>query len=235
MQKQKKRRAAFFDVDGTLTSGRTWMGFLEYYRQNGLRRGTHYAYLAYHYPLYFMRKLGLISEGRFRAPWAANMAWYVRGDTIEEANKAWSFTIDYLERFWRDDTLGILNQHKESGDLVVLVSSGPLPLLEKTGEKLGADHVIGTAFEIENGRYTGRSVQPTCIDSYKASMTREFLADSGYSIDYVNSFSYADSIADLHMLEMVGNPTAVYADENLKRLAAARGWSVYPPNNGTST
>jgi phosphoserine phosphatase len=66
-------------------------------------------------------------------------------------------------------------------------------------------------------------------------MTREFLADTGYSIDYVNSFSYADSIADLHMLEMVGNPTAVYADENLKRLAAARGWSVYPPDNGTST
>jgi len=231
MEKHKRNRAALFDVDGTLTSGRTWAGFLEYYRQNGLRRGTHYAYLAYHYPLYFIHKLGLISVGQFRAPWAANMAWYVRGDTLEEANKAWKFTIEYIEQFWRQDTVAILNRHKEAGDLVVLVSSGPLPMVQKTAVRLGADHAIGTAFEVANGRYTGRSLKPTCIDSYKASMTKEFLANAGYNIDYANSYSYADSMADIHMLEMVGNPTAVYPDDNLKKLARERGWELYPPQS----
>lgn len=234
MSKQIKTRAAFFDVDGTLTSARTWKGFLEYYRQNGLKRATHYAYLGFHYPLYFMRRLGLISEGKFRAPWAANMAWYVRGDAVEEADKAWIFTIDYLERYWRDDTIAILNQHKQNGDLAVLVSSGPLPLLQKTGEKLGADHVIGTALEIENGRYTGRSIKPTCIDTYKESKTKAYLLSAGYDIDYANSYSYADSIADLHMLEMVGNPVAVYSDENLKTLAKERSWGVYPPESNNN-
>jgi len=231
MDNQEKTTAAFFDVDGTLTSGRTWAGFLEYYRLNGLKRATRYFYFGYHYPLYFLRRLGLISEGRFRAPWAANMAWFVRGDTIQDAKKAWDYTIDYLEKFWRQDTIAILNHHKENGDLVVLVSSGPLPLLQRTGDKLGADHVIGTAFEVLNGRYTGRSLKPTCIDSYKATMTQEFLANAGYDIDYPNSYSYADSMADMHMLEMVGNPTAVYADYSLKVLARERGWKLYPPES----
>ncbi len=234
MDKQERTRAAFFDVDGTLTSGRTWAGFLEYYRLNGLKRATRYFYFGFHYPLFFLRRLGLISEGKFRGPWAANMAWFVRGDTIEEANKAWKFTIEYIEQFWREDTVGILNRHKETGDLVVLVSSGPLPMVQKTAERLGADHAIGTAFEVVNGRNTGRSLKPTCIDSYKASMTKEFLSNAGYTIDYTNSFSYADSIADLHMLDMVGNPTAVYPDENLKTLAKERGWQIYPPESESS-
>lgn len=30
---KRSGKAAFFDVDGTLTSGRTWRGFLEYFRE----------------------------------------------------------------------------------------------------------------------------------------------------------------------------------------------------------
>lgn len=36
-----KRTAAFFDVDGTLTSERVWRGVLEYYRRRGGRKWTY--------------------------------------------------------------------------------------------------------------------------------------------------------------------------------------------------
>lgn len=221
-------RAAFFDVDGTLTSGRTWKGFMEYFRQNREKTGTYYLYLGYHYPLYFLKKAGLITEGGFRAPWAANMAWFVRGYSLEQAEKVWDYSVDYLDRFWRSDTIRILNEHKDNGDLVMLVSSGPEPLLRKTAQKLGVDHFVGTKFEIMDNVFTGRSLKPTCIEEYKASMSRDYLVRNGFQVDYASSYSYADSIADLSMLEMVGNPTAVYADESLLELARQRGWKIYP-------
>ena len=225
----KMVRAAFFDVDGTLTSGRTWKGFMEYFRQNRLKTGTYYLYLGYHYPLYFLKKLGLISEGGFRAPWAANMAWFVRGYTLEQADKVWDFSVEYIDRYWRSDTIQILNEHKERGDLVMLVSSGPEPLLQKTAQKLGVDHFVGTKFETKDGYYTGRSLKPTCIEEYKASMAKDYLVRKGFQIDYGGSYSYADSIADLHMLKMAGNPTAVYADESLVEIDKQNGWKTYPP------
>lgn len=52
--------AAFFDVDGTLTSERVWKGMLEYFQLRGLRRGTHFLYVGLHYPTYIFRKLGMI-------------------------------------------------------------------------------------------------------------------------------------------------------------------------------
>jgi len=223
----RSRNAAFFDVDGTLTSGRTWRGFLEYFRTNGLRRGTHLAYMGSHLPLYFLRRLGLISESGFRGAWSADMAWYVRGYTIETARPVWDYTIEYINKFWRDDTRAILDQHLKDDDLVLLVSSGPLPLLQRTAQELGIEHVVGTRLEVKDGRYTGRSMRPVCTGKYKSSLTKEYLKDKGLSVDFTSSFAYADSIADLGMLEMVSNPVAVYPDASLEEIALQRGWQIY--------
>ena len=46
-------RAAFFDIDGTLTSERTWKGMMDYFTAAHLRRWTHLAFFAAHYPLVF--------------------------------------------------------------------------------------------------------------------------------------------------------------------------------------
>jgi HAD superfamily hydrolase (TIGR01490 family) len=225
---RRSRKAAFFDVDGTLTSGHTYRGFLEYFRAKGLRRGTHMVYMGYHLPLYFLRRLGLISESRFRGAWSADMAWFVRGYTIEAARTVWDYSVEYLDKFWRDDTCTILNQHLKDGDLVLLVSSGPLPLLQRTAQELGIEHVIGTRFEVKDGRYTGRSLRPVCTDKFKSSLTKEYLQDKGLSVDLASSFAYADSIVDLPLLEMVGNPVVVYPDAYLEEIALQRGWQIYP-------
>jgi hypothetical protein len=123
-------RAAFFDIDGTLTSERTWKGILDYYKLHRQRRATHLAFIASHYPLYFLRRLDLISETAFRAPWAAHLAWYVRGNTPEQAQLAWDWAVSqFLNRYWRVDTRAILDEHRQcpwcSASLWKLVRSIP--------------------------------------------------------------------------------------------------------------
>lgn len=224
------KRAAFFDVDGTLTFERTWRGLLDYFRRNHLRQGALLAFKAVHYPLYFMRKLGLISESAFRAPWAANLAWFVRGYTEEEADKVWNWNVEhFIQRFWRQDILKVLAEHQQAGDLVMLVSSGPQPMMKTIARALHVEHAIGTRFEMQDGRYTGHSLKPICIDEYKAILAKQYLQDLGILIDYASSYAYADSTSDLSLLEMAGNPVAVYPGEQLKQIAIQRGWKIIPP------
>lgn len=225
------RRAAFFDVDGTLTYDRTWRGLLDYFQKNRLRRRTLLAFKAVHYPLYFMRKLHLISESAFRAPWAANLAWFVRGYTEEEADKVWNWNVEhFIKRFWRQDMLKVLEEHQQAGDLVMLVSSGPQPMMKTIARALDVEHAIGTRFEMQDSRYTGRSLKPICIDQYKAILAKEHLQNLGILVDYDSSYAYADSTSDLSLLEMAGNPVAVYPGEQLKQIAIQRGWKTIPPS-----
>jgi len=48
--------------------------------------------------------------------------------------------------------------------------------------------------------------------------------ERGYSLP--RSYAYSDSITDLPMLEIVGNPRAVNPDRALRKVAQQRGWPV---------
>ena len=45
-------------------------------------------------------------------------------------------------------------------------------------------------------------------------------------IDLATSTAYTDGVADLALLEAVGNPVVVNPDRALRRVAAERGWPV---------
>jgi len=226
------QRAAFFDIDGTLTRERTWKGIIGYFRERRLRRFVHLQFLAYHYPLYFLYRLGLMSNSGFRRPWAAHLAWYFRGMTLEESAPIWDWGVkSYLSQYWREDTRAILESRRQSGDLIMLVSSGPLPMVQRIAAELGADHCVGTSFKVRAGRYTGKAVEPIVIDEIKASATLAYLKSNGIEVDLPSSYAYADSTPDLSMLEMVGHPVATYPDSGLRAIAVQRGWEIFPSLN----
>lgn len=224
------QRAAFFDVDGTLTKTNVWRHFIAYFRTHHTKKAAHLLFTALHYPLYWMRKIGLTSESAFRAAWAEHLAWYLRGENEAKAQLIWQWIIRDMEakRVWRDDVIQVLQEHLAKGDLVVLVSSGPQPLIQAIGEALGAHHAVGTMLETKRGVFTGRSLKPVCIDQHKAELARAYLKQSGKEVDFQHSYAYADSVTDIGLFELVGHPIAVYPDEELRKIAVEAGWSVLP-------
>jgi len=218
---------AFFDLDGTLTTDRVWKGIMAWFHRHGQRRWTHRAFLAVHYPLYYARRAGLVSESFMRRVWAADLAWYFRGMTPAQvaAIGDWIAT-HFLRTRWRSDVRARLEAHQQRGETTVLVTSGPQPTHERIARHLGIDLTVATALEVRAGRYTGRSLPPVCIDDYKARLPRERLAAAGLEVDFAASHAYADSISDLALLEMVGNPVAVYPDARLRAIAQERGWRI---------
>jgi len=186
-------------------------------------------YILRHYPLYILYRLKLASMAAVRKTWAGNLAWYLRGYSPQESEAVWDWIVkNFFDHHWRTDICDLLKKHTLNGDLVMLVSSAPQPMVRRIARELGAKYGIGTSLEIRAGRYTGRCKQPVCIGSYKASMPQEYLIDQGIKINFEDSYAYADSQTDLHLLEMVGHPVAVYPEEDLRHTADQRGWQIVP-------
>ncbi len=218
--------AAFFDVDGTLYKNNMWRGLMRYASRNGRQQRARF-YFAALVPLYYLRKLHLISEATFRRPWMANLGWMLKGWTRAQGDAAFKWIVEeYIRPSAQADVLARLREHVAQKHVVVLVSGMLAQPLQMLGDALGAHGTIGTEVEIADSRFTGRIIPPVPNGKDKARLTLEFLRARGLDIDLAASYSYADSIADLSMLELVGNPVAVYPDAPLAALARERNWEI---------
>ena len=104
--------AAFFDVDGTLYSGRVWGGLMEYWKTHGRRLDARLYFLRFA-PHYVARKLKLISEERFRAPWAEHLAWPMRGWTAAQAQACFDWVaLEYVRPLRREHVIARLHEHR---------------------------------------------------------------------------------------------------------------------------
>jgi HAD superfamily hydrolase (TIGR01490 family) len=226
-QPNTKTIAAFFDVDGTLFTGHVWRGMLEYFT---MKRGwlPVRAFWYAHMPLYALRKMKLISEERFRGPWAANLTWLARGWTRPQLQSMYDWVAQtYVTPLRREDTIARLAEHNAQGHLTVLVSTGFTGLMEAIARSVGAQMAVGTDVAMKNGRCTGRILPPLVIGAEKAQETRRRLAAHGYDVDFDASYAYADSVTDMGLFEMVGNPCPVYPDAELAQVARQRAWPIY--------
>ena len=218
--------AAFFDFDGTLFRGSTWRGIALHHRTTGTNRTMLWLYLYSHLALYPLYRAGLLKRKPYYLLWAKNMSWTLRGLTVEQAQGVFRWLWEnYVKSRLRPEIMSIWEEHRSKGRKLVIVSGSFEPLIKFVGEQLGADWAIGTELEVRNGRLTGRIKGPLCFGEGKLDRLRAFLA-SHPDLDLSRSYAYADSIYDLPVLELVGNPVAVYPDPELAAYAESKGWPI---------
>jgi phosphoserine phosphatase len=122
-----------------------------------------------------------------------------------------------------DEAVTLIEDHQLAGRDVIIVSASGSEMVEPIGELLGADAVIASQLEIEDGRYTGK-VEFYAYAENKASAIEQLAKRRGY--DLGRSYAYSDSVTDVAMLDVVGHPHAVNPDKELRRIAVQRGWPV---------
>jgi HAD superfamily hydrolase (TIGR01490 family) len=122
------------------------------------------------------------------------------------------------------EALDLIAEHHKAGRKTVIISSSPIETVEPIGEYLGVDDVIATRARVDaEGRYTGE-LEFYAYGARKADAIREMAVAEG--IDLARSYAYSDSITDLPMLDLVGNPVAVNPDRELTRVAREREWEI---------
>ncbi len=113
---------------------------------------------------------------------------------------------------------------KALGCRVVLLSGCYEYLLELIGGYLEIDTIIGTKMHYKDGKAdTGHPLEVT-YGSQKTVKLHEYF--EGEKVDWKESFAYADSLSDLPVLEIVGNPVVVNPDSRLEEIAKKAGWRL---------
>jgi HAD superfamily hydrolase (TIGR01490 family) len=218
--------AALFDIEGTLYTNPMGRGFIQHASSNGrrLRALVYYVSLM---PRYFLCKLDITSEESLNRSAIGRMPWLIQGYDLQQGEAVFDWVADsFILPSGRKSVLQLWEHHRQLGHLVVIVSGGLAPCVQRIGAHLKAAGTVGTEVLVRDGRYAGRVGSPVVIGREKATRALGLVSQLAADVDWAASYAYADSLHDLAFLELVGHPVAVHPDKGLARIAQERGWET---------
>jgi HAD superfamily hydrolase (TIGR01490 family) len=212
------RIGAFFDMDKTLIAENSGTLYMKYRYARGevdtweVMKGLG-AYLRY--------KLGVLDI----EAWTKNMMVQFKGQSERAlAREANIWFRDMVEETIYPEAERLLAWHREQGHLVAIISGATRFVVKPLALRLGVKHFLYTRLEVEDGRFTGRVVEPVCFEEGKIYWLQQFIEEQG--IDLAKSWFYTDSITDMPLLALCGHPVAANPDPLLYRTAVRRRWPV---------
>lgn len=210
--------AAFFDLDRTLIRRSSVLALAPSFQKRGLISRGDLAKSAFWQMLFVVRGA---SASRVKTAAEDGMT-ILEGFSVEEMQQ---LVGDAMEPVLRPlvyaEPLRLVQQHRDRGEKVYVVSATLQEIVERIADDLGFDGAIGSTCEIVDGVYTGRTIRAAHGEG-KARAVRE-LAQAD-QLDLAASTAYSDSYSDVPFLEAVGHPVAVNPDRRLRKIARLRGW-----------
>ncbi|MBC3433930.1 HAD family hydrolase [Pseudomonas sp. BW16M2] len=134
------------------------------------------------------------------------------------------FMRDCIEPIILPRALALLQQHREAGDQLVIITATNRFVTAPIARRLGVRTLLATECEVREGRYTGRSTDIPCFREGKVTRLARWMLENGFDLE--DSYFYSDSLNDVPLLEVVANPVAVDPDPKLRAEAERRGWPV---------
>ena len=211
---------AFFDMDHTLLSDSSVTLLVHYMRERGELSVRQLAHIM---SLTVRHKVGHLDMVETTRAFVRDLAGQSEADQIA-MSKNWfqEQLIHYVAEEGRRWVAG----HRRLGHRVALITASPTYTASVLADHLGipADDVLATRFEVRNGLFTGRLVEPMVFGQGKLRAAQVYAARHGLELS--RSYFYTDSIVDLPLLERVGFPVAVNPDRPLRKLAERLGWRI---------
>lgn len=213
------RRAALFDMDRTLLETNTALLYTRYRRDRGEIGWAGMAQVAYWLLKY---TFGVIDAQKV-ALQALREFTGREERVLLEGSETWfrQYVIEHV----RDAARRTVEAHRDAGDHLAIVTGATPYAAAPLARELNIEHLVASELEVsDDGRLTGRPVDPLCYGAGKVERTRALAAKLGFELS--EATFYSDSITDLPLLECVGTPVAVSPDRRLLRVARQRGWRI---------
>ena len=217
-----KKTVAFFDVDGTLLKSTIvhcyiWMRSLQmpFFLK-------HLWLIGFLPKIVYYLILDSISRTRFNEVFYRNY----RGLEVAEMK---ALSTEMFETYIRpkifSEAVSQIQEHKEQGAAVVLVTGSLDFVVQPIAEYLAVDAVLAPQLREQNGKFTGELTTAPLIGEAKAKAMRNYADQHDISLE--ESYAYGDSQSDLPMLECVGNPIVVNPGKALREKALKSGWELH--------
>ena len=213
--------AAFFDVDGTIINSNVVYHYLYLATKDRIwiNRWIKYIWIAFQVPLYLI--LDSIDRSLF------NKVFYRNYRDMSVA-KSFDLSQDYFNKKLCDhifpSAIDYIIKHQKQGNIVVLVTGSLNFIIKPLADFLKVYNVISTHLKIEGEHYTGEIIGIPLAGEEKLTQISNFAKD--LNIDLSKSYAYGDSIADLFMLNGVGNPVVINPEKNLQKIAIKKDWNI---------
>ena len=227
------RRAAFYDLDGTLVDLNLvhitlfvlanlgeWSNRLSYIASFAARAPR--LYIAEQQD---RRKLNILMFEAFKG---------ISRDRLVELGR------EYCERVLIDHLypkgIELIEANRRAGLEPVLVTGSPDWVIAPLAEHLNIADFSANRMAISRGRATGRLLEPIMATAEKAIWCEQYAAEHGMKL--ADCWGYADSHYDLPFLTALGHPVAVNPDKRLRATAMSRQWPIIhleKNRNGTTS
>ena len=170
---------------------------------------------------YLRYKAGLLDIDRWTKEMMSDFQGQSEVGLAREANKWFK---EMVVQTLYPEAVELVEEHKSAGHVVAIVSGATRFVVKPLAEHLGIRHFLYTRLEVEQGRFTGRVIEPICFEEGKIYWLQQLIEDQG--VDLAKSYFYTDSITDLPLLDLVGHPVITNPDPFLYRTAVRRRWPV---------
>src|SRR5690348_14194905 len=219
---------AFFDVDNTIMRGASIYHFARGLAARKMFTSKDLARMAW--AQIFLRVRGAEHAGHMESARQSALA-FVAGHRVSDIVALCEEIYDetMADRIW-EGTRELAQRHLDAGQRVWLVTATPMELAEILARRLGLTGALGTVAESVDGVYTGRLVGGLLHGEAKAAAVEALAAREG--LDLVRCSAYSDSANDLPMLRLVGHPTVINPDAELRAEARANHWPVHDFRSG---
>ncbi|MBE9539681.1 MAG: HAD-IB family hydrolase, partial [Proteobacteria bacterium] len=210
--------AAIFDFDGTIIAGYSATVFIKEQLKRGDLSARDFVEL-----MSAMTNFGLGNLG-FSAMMVVN-AQFMRGieeQTYMELGE--KLYIKQIARLIYPESRALVDAHLAKGHTVAVISSATPYQVEPAARDLGIDHVLCSNLVVEDGKFTGGVVRPTCFGEGKVTAAEQLAGEHNADLD--NSFFYSDSYDDIQLLERVGHPKVLNPSSKLGRIASHKRWPI---------
>lgn len=213
----KKRVAAVFDLDGTLTTVRSI-------------ESAFFRYLLKKRKLSFQNILNALVFYLKNVLKSPNLAikknkMYLKGLSVQRVD---SWVKDFMKEskntLLNHEYLKLIKNHKDMGHTNILVTGAPQILVKDLFDTGSFDYIYTIILEIKNDIYTGHISGEYYYGSAKRDLVF-YIADN-LEIDLIQSYCYADSKSDIEMMSLFGHPVAVNPDSHLRRRALKHNWEI---------
>ena len=196
-------KLAIFDIDYTLTKRETLVAFYIFmlFKKPGIIK--HLPKALKEAFLYLFKRVDL---KRAKESFIA----FTTGIQEKEMEKiVKEFYKKRLSKMLFNDAIETMRNLKGEGYKIYLISASAEFYLKEFYNIPEVDMVIGTRFKIEDGIHRGTIIGENCKGKEKVIRLMEVLKDKNIEVDFKNSYMFSDSLSDLPLFNIVGNPRLI--------------------------
>jgi len=211
---------AIFDLDNTLLDGDSDYSWGLYLVKNGYLDEVEYKEQNQKFfDEYQAGKLDIFAFAEFQFQ-------FLKNNSRKFLNKIRSNYIDeIIKPMILKKAVDLVNQHKEAGDRLLIITATNSFITKPIGELFGIDELIGTDPEEHLGEFTGKVKGTPSFKEGKVTRLFDWLDEKNLKlVDFEETFFYSDSHNDLALLEAVTNPVVVNGDKVLLEKAHEKNW-----------